>query len=274
MPRITMQWVTDCVSAIRDLKTMPESSSTLDVVMAVINARLKLDDLYQGSVYASYLKVSVGEANKFKAKLDDINEKYVRDLNQEMERADVMSLRGSASTLLSILSSELGVAPVFLLERKEGYDTDTLCSAGHQLFPTSIIVKVPDVWDDMQEAGKALAFDLPTACGFHVFRVLESTLRAYWDCVSDKKKRPKPATIGNFARALKEENLGEEKIWETLSQISRLHRNPIMHPEVLLTNEEAIETLGIARSAIGAMARVLPERPDLLAHFSSDTPSV
>ncbi len=50
-------------------------------------------------------------------------------------------------------------------------------------------------------------------------------------------------------------------MWASLQQLARLHRNPIIHPEVILTVDEAITILGIVRSVIGAMLAVLPDVP-------------
>ena len=51
---------------------------------------------------------------------------------------------------------------------------------------------------------------------------------------------------------------GDEIILSTLEQMAKLHRNPLIHPEAVLTMDEAISTIGIARSAVTAMLQVLP----------------
>jgi len=43
--------------------------------------------------------------------------------------------------------------------------------------------------------------------------------------------------------------------------MTRLHRNPLVHPEAILTVEEAIGIIGIARSVIGSILVVLPDVP-------------
>ena len=124
-----------------------------------------------------------------------------------------------------------------------------------------MLAKVPEAEKDAKEAGKALAFELGTACGFHTFRVVECVLRRYWDFVSQNKKRPVPQTLGLFATQLQQCSLGEERVWDCLRNMAKLHRNPIIHPEVILSFQEAIGILGIARSAIGVMLDSLPDAP-------------
>ena len=48
-------------------------------------------------------------------------------------------------------------------------------------------------------------------------------------------------------------------IVEAIKQMTKLHRNPLVHPEVILRTEEAIGIIGMARSAIAAMLAALPD---------------
>jgi hypothetical protein len=88
---------------------------------------------------------------------------------------------------------------------------------------------------------------------------VESVFRVYWDKVSNGADRPKLETIGNVASELEKNNFGDAKVWESLKQMAKLHRNPLIHPEAILTIEEAIGIIGIARSVIGAMLAALPD---------------
>jgi hypothetical protein len=123
------------------------------------------------------------------------------------------------------------------------------------------MAKAPEVEKDAKEAGRALAYELATACGFHTFRIVESVVRRYWDAVSDGEERPKLQTLGTFASLMDARKIGDEKIVESLKQLTKLHRNPLAHPEVILTVEEAIGTVGMARSVLAMMLQVLPDAP-------------
>jgi len=53
---------------------------------------------------------------------------------------------------------------------------------------------------------------------------------------------------------------------EAIKQMTKLHRNPLIHPEVISSTEEAFGIIGTARSAIAAMLAALqmfPARPAL-----------
>lgn len=269
--RISLPWAIDCVSAFQKVNALSEATPPLDAYLAVLAATTRLTELFNNSIYVPHLKVSSQQGAAFRASLDaalkSMNSGNAQFSLVSLQSGQLSTLRYAASQFLNVLTSELGVVPTFLVLSKEGYDVTVLTDSGHKLFPPAAIAKVPESERDMVEAGRALAFELPTACGFHVFRVLESVIKRYWDQVSGQQRRPSLETIGNYAKELQSKGYGEAKVWETLAQIAKLHRNPLIHPEVILSVEEAITTIGIARSAIGAMLAVLPDVLPTTAHF-------
>jgi hypothetical protein len=68
-----------------------------------------------------------------------------------------------------------------------------------------------------------------------------------------------------YVKAIRSAKCGDERILSVIEQMSKLHRNPIAHPEVALTLDEAIATLGMAQSVITAMLAVLPVVPKTTA---------
>lgn len=120
---------------------------------------------------------------------------------------------------------------------------------------------MPEALFDCREAGRCLAYELATACGFHIFRALEAVLRKYYLQVSASKAPPKVRNIGVYLNAMKQAKVGDEKIRFALKQLTDLYRNPLIHPEAVLTQEEAIGIFGLARSSIGGMLAALPVVP-------------
>ena len=74
------------------------------------------------------------------------------------------------------------------------------------------------------------------------------------DVPADGKYR----NLGNYIKKLDELEAGDEKVRATLRQIKDLHRNTLVHPEDVLTMDEAINLLGIIRSAVAAMLKAIP----------------
>jgi hypothetical protein len=120
---------------------------------------------------------------------------------------------------------------------------------------------VPDAIFDIKETCKCLAYELPTASGFHIFRAAESVLRKYFHHVTGGASVPKVRNIGVYLNAMKQKKVGDEKITFSLKQMAEVYRNPLIHPEAVLTQEDAIGLFGLARSAIAGMLAALPLPP-------------
>ena len=54
----------------------------------------------------------------------------------------------------------------------------------------------------------------------------------------------------------------DEKVVLILDQIKDLHRNPIIHPEQRLTNDEALSLIGIMDSAVTAIIADMKQRKE------------
>ena len=229
-----------------------------DIWRLCFDAKQNVETIFENSVYSPHLKISRDRASHLKTSLNAMSPSSV-DQHREVSDLDAWMIKFHGHQFKEVFMAELNILPSFLAFGKEGYDINVLIDDGRKLFPPSTLSKCPEANFDMQEAGKALAFELATACGFHIFRVTEAVLKRYWEHISGGQEHPSSPGIGAYARELKNKNLGDEKIWEALSQLAKLYRNPLIHPDAILTVEEAIETLGIARSAMGAMLRMLPD---------------
>ena len=258
MLRISLPWILHVMASVDRLQQITTGQKVQDIWYLCFDAEQNVEAIFDNSVYSPHLKISRERASFLKTALNAMSPSST-DQQRDVTDLDAWMIKFHGSRFKEVFMAELNILPSFLAIEKEGYDINALIDEGHKLFPPSTRNKCPEANWDMQEAGKALAFELATACGFHVFRVTEAVLKRYWEHISKGQKHPNSPGIGTYARELKEKNLGDEKIWEALSQLAKLHRNPLIHPEAILTVEEAIETLGIARSAMGAMLRVLPD---------------
>lgn len=176
-----------------------------------------------------------------------------------MTQFDISNILISRDEFRLVFRSEISTLPVYITSRKGNYDIRLLIEDGVSLFPAGMLSKAPETRVDAQEVGRCLAFEVPTACGFHTFRIVEAILRRYWDEVTGNKKRPKPETLGKFASEMYQGNFGDTKIVEAIKQLAALHRNPLAHPDVVLTNDEATAAIGMAGSVITHMLAVLPD---------------
>jgi hypothetical protein len=137
-------------------------------------------------------------------------------------------------------------------------------------FHPELASKVPSTIFDANQAGRCIAFDLPTAAAFHMHRVNEEVLRIYYDTVTNNKPRPERRNIGAYIDAMKNHHVqvalpSAKGVYSVLTMIKDHHRNPVIHPDDRLENvEEAIDLLGIIRSALGLMLREIKPPPLVL----------
>jgi hypothetical protein len=157
--------------------------------------------------------------------------------------------------------AEIGVLPSLFVTQKRGFHIITLLDQGEKLFPDDLHQKAPEAIFDIKQAAMSLAYELATAAGFHAFRATESVLRRYYTHVSGGQPLPKVRNIGVYIRGLRKANCGDETILASLEQLAKLHANPVIHPEAVLTIEEAISTVGMSRSVVAAMLKELPILP-------------
>jgi len=102
---------------------------------------------------------------------------------------------------------------------------------------------------DAQAAGRCLALDLPTACGFHSLRALEAVIVDY--IVRKTGAKPTKRDLGEYVRALND-NGADQDVTSTIDQLRRIQRNPLMHPEHELDEPTAIRVFQLCQSAMVA----------------------
>jgi hypothetical protein len=151
------------------------------------------------------------------------------------------------------------------VSQKGSYDTLILLDIPSRMFPDELADKAPEAMFDVQQAGKCLCYETATACGFHLFRATEAVLRRYYTHVTRGAPPPKVRNIAVYVNAMRQRKCGDERILSVVAQLSTLHRNPLIHPEVALTLDEAISIHGIARSAVTAMLSQFPILPKTTA---------
>lgn len=258
MIRISLPYLINLMEALEPLSRIQPAEGRMTAWLAIWTAQSQLQQLQTASIYSAALRSSRALGDELLAALANFD---VGDLNKAVGQFELFPIIQAYSRYKIALLAELGVIPSYFVTQKGGYDTLSLLDRDDAIFPMELAIKVPEAVIDAQQAGKALAFDLATSCGFHVFRVTEAVIKRYWDHGSGGKSRPKLETIGSYAAEMEKQKIGDDKIVKSLKQMARLHRNPLIHPDVILTGEEAIGLLGIARSIVAAMLTALPDLP-------------
>jgi len=160
-----------------------------------------------------------------------------------------------------VLEADLAHQAVYHVYPKRAYSTEKLIDDASSIMSKNVVSNLTDGERfDINQAGKCLAFEVPTAAAFHIFRALDSILRRYVSALGAENFQQ---NWGSYIKAAID-NGGEEKVVAVLRQLKDLHRNPIIHPEISLDIESGLSLLGIAESAISLMIGDIAGRKDLV----------
>lgn len=136
----------------------------------------------------------------------------------------------------TVFSAELQAAATYYVSQKEAYDTTDLIEFAEKVFPEDIRKTFSDrTIADVRQSGRCLAFNLPTAAGFHITRALENVV------LESSRKIPGAKSSKNdlhgYIRILEGAGIGSEVI-EELDRLREKYRNQLMHPEIFLSDIE------------------------------------
>ena len=202
------------------------------------------------------LRVSYQRIENFKKLLKEFFKKYFIQ-NQQVDnttniKADIQNIVFTAIDLEKSLKNELSIQPIYLVTAKRGYDVNLLTSYPAVIFP-GLLEKFPDLEYD----SFSLAFSLPSACIFHLMKILEFLAREYYRVVVPTKDLPERGQgLGLYLSNIPK-NDNNKRLIALLTSIKDNIRNPIIHPDIKIDIYEAIAILGSALEVIGLLLKEL-----------------
>jgi len=116
-----------------------------------------------------------------------------------------------------------------------------------RLFGDDVEKRFPLLSEDISEAGKCLALDRPTACVFHLMRVMEAAVQEFGatfgvSLPQDKNWQVILDQINKAIKAMDQKNLKTRQYAEVsahLFNVKLAWRNAVMHPKGTYTADEA-----------------------------------
>jgi hypothetical protein len=159
----------------------------------------------------------------------------------------------------SVIANEMPGVPAYVVSQKGIYRTEDLIEHAEKQFPQEFQPYIPNqAVMDIKEAGKCLAFSLPTACSFHLWRALETVMDAYYAKLTSSTFEADGVSL-NWGAKIKalEEKKGEPAVTKYLDHIRQQYRNPQTHPEEMVELNEALMLFGVAASSITAMVTAI-----------------
>jgi hypothetical protein len=167
-----------------------------------------------------------------------------------------------------VLAAECNALDTYVVSQKRGYATSDLVERAVKMLPQeTIIILPPTVAADINAAGRCLAFDTPTAAGFHVLRAVEAVMALYYKHLTGKELPKQNRNWGLYLKKLKTVPSHDAKISGALDHIRENYRNPITHPDETLTEGHAIMLFGLSLSVTELMAEELRRLPPALTQL-------
>ena len=249
------------VQALTNLKHT-EGMTLDDIFFPLLRAEMAIRGQVRGEFFSSSLKRSAGvilraihalgipENDAFEAKTDAPIQSF--QLNFLTQRAKDFEI---------VLANELPGLATYSVSPKGIFSTDDLITNAELQVPETYRSALSEkAKADIQQAGKCLAFELPTASAFHMWRGVESVMDSYYEALTTKSFLDAGITR-NWAAYIKslEAAKAEEKITVFLEHIREEYRNPISHPNEMLELDEAFALFGPALSVIGQMLKGILE---------------
>lgn len=164
--------------------------------------------------------------------------------------------------LETVLRTEFPDIACFMVSQRGLYRTDDLISRADAGISATVRHRLPlQAARDLRDAGKCLAFELATACAFHLWRAVETVMLSYLRSISGAPIKSK--NWGKYIDALKAHN-ADEGVTQFLEHIRKEYRNPHTHPDQVVDIDQAQRLLGVAVSAIDLMLVLLPDPKPVL----------
>lgn len=156
--------------------------------------------------------------------------------------------------LRQTLEAELRATYAYSLVQKR-IDISRLVEDPASLFGPKVYAKLPAIAQyDIAEAGRCIAFELPTAAAFHLMWATEAVLRQLY--VSVVRTRRHARMWGEIVADIRKRHVGKEHtvLLNQLDHIRQAFRNPTQHPEARYDIHEVQDLWSIAVDVINRMA--------------------
>lgn len=262
MQRVSLEWFAQLGLDIRPLIKFDEKEKfDFEVEMEMWPALFKLQSLLNGEFHLQ-LRASQPLIQSLIHSIEKISN---NDNKEEAFRYGKYAIKYAASQLLPVLYGELAIQNCYLIAPKRAYDIEFLIQDATKIFSNEVALELsPMEKYDVLQAGRCLAFEIPTAALFHIFRAADSVLRRWFLEVSGENDGSKPRTWRVYIDILRKHN-ADDKILNTIEQIKNLYRNPVIHPETRVELQDALSFLGIAENLISSIIIDLRRRQNVAA---------
>lgn len=212
---------------------------------------------------------SISEFFKSSGIWDEAGELNFETFDDEIKSWDYYSVKTSIERFLLILRAESNDSLVFIAEPSGVYDFKRLYSKASNRFHDSYREFIPQAaMSEYDEAGRCFIFGVYTSCGFHSLRAMELMIKAYIESFGKEVGNLK--TWSQYVKAI--EDLEKEhatkkdlekvpaRISAIIDRVRAIDRNPLMHPEEVLSLESSDNLFSLSWVTISELAKDISDR--------------
>ena len=246
-------------AALERLKDLNSKTSLINALFSCLEAQRTLIALLTDPVSLRVCRPTVEQLlEAIYSVLHKSAEKH-REPNEPIGM-NAAAITGKATELSTLLAAECRTLDTYAVSQKGAYSMPILIDQAEMLLPADTRQKLDDVVvEDIRQAGRCLAFDLPTAAGFHLFRAVESLMRHLHNKLKGTSQEPERLPDwAAYVKALTEAQVPSD-VTDMLDSIRQHYRNPLAHPDATLTTDEAIVLVPLGVAAIQKMVDVMPD---------------
>lgn len=244
-----------------------------DAFFPLMEAQRDMGELVAGRPFP--LSVSHADATTAVILIDSIVDQYYKERNESGELVFRFpqpgdepipewrwgQLRNTIGAFEQVFSAEMRENTTYYVPRRGIFDTAFLVDYADATFPPKLAAFIPEkARVDWKAAGRCLAFNLPSAAGYHVCRAVEGVLETYYQFFA---KKPGATLRGwhdyhKALESLKDQESGpSEKALAELDQMRSDYRNALAHPRVVLSDVDARMLFANGESLIILLAQEL-----------------
>lgn len=171
------------------------------------------------------------------------------------------SVRDCVSRFETVFESSLSSrTDIYSVADKGVYNTAILIERADSAIPRKLRPLMSDLARyDLKQSGRCLAFEAPTASGFHSLRAVEAVIKQYYEKMAGKPWPHTHRDWGRYIKELKDLN-APSRIIHALEQTKDNYRNPLMHSEDTLDTDDAIGLFSLACSLLTMMLQEIEKQ--------------
>lgn len=236
-------WLATQLTPLRSIKA---DDTALEVYIASWRADEALDSIINTGFTG--LLLCRDQVVRLKTALDAWMPKRDQEWNREAKIStwQVTTITAALDALETALSIQFSQVNTYRVTSKGTHDVRKLIDTPEETFGKYWIGLSKVAQEDWRSGARALAFELPTACGFHVVRAMEAVVVGYLKLI---EVTPEQRDLGHYVELMKKNKVSGEAI-DIVSQIRKHHRNPLMHPQDTLDVPMAMSLYDLCRAAI------------------------